>query len=103
VRESDLGQGGYSALADGITLARCLSEAILLGGDTGEEKIEDCRLPLAAFPSRPTHTRPLPLSTALVAHTVRLAPLHTSLIPAVLSLTVRGRQDPHAVAGKGGV
>jgi hypothetical protein len=39
-REPDLGQGSCSVLADGITLARCLSEAILLGRGTGEDKIE---------------------------------------------------------------
>jgi 2-polyprenyl-6-methoxyphenol hydroxylase-like FAD-dependent oxidoreductase len=37
----DLGQGGCSALEDGVTLARCLGEAILLGGGgTEKERIE---------------------------------------------------------------
>jgi 2-polyprenyl-6-methoxyphenol hydroxylase-like FAD-dependent oxidoreductase len=35
----DLGQGGCSALEDGVTLARCLGEAILSGG-AEEERIE---------------------------------------------------------------
>ncbi|KAK3148343.1 hypothetical protein QOZ80_3BG0293850 [Eleusine coracana subsp. coracana] len=34
----DLGQGGCSALEDGVTLARCLGEAILAAGGGGAEK-----------------------------------------------------------------
>lgn len=41
----DLGQGGCSALEDGVVLARCLSEA-LKGGNNGDAKEEHVRVRL---------------------------------------------------------
>lgn len=36
----DLGQGGCSALEDGVVLARCLGDAIIHGAGTEKERIE---------------------------------------------------------------
>ena len=37
----DLGQGGCSALEDGVVLARCLAEALLKPGKEIKEKVDD--------------------------------------------------------------